>query len=207
VRDMDQTLVTAPVVCLLGGWALAKVNVPERRFTVPAATVAMMALSLYCFRRPPVTDLKLSSNGTIRFANDWMRSTFAAVDVLRAEGPVAIVCYDSVVTWRQISYYYPDTPLLYLPGAENGSQPVSPFWVLHSHMTAAGNPISLPESVNIAWSVPAGPGIRETLAHYGPVRELNPLVVVRTSKGSRFHFGMWDFATASNWNIGTGNRD
>src|ERR1035441_1884914 len=52
----------------------------------------------------PVADLRLASNGTVRYANDWMRATRSAVDTLQAEGPLAIVCYGSVVTWRQISY-------------------------------------------------------------------------------------------------------
>ena len=144
-----------------------------------------------------MADLKLASNGTVRYSIDWMRSTFAAVDTLRREGPLAIVCYGSVVTWRQISYYYPDTPVLYLPGAENGSQIVSPFWVLHSRTAAAGNPISLPEGGNIAWSVAAGPEVREALAQIEPTRELGPLVVMRTTEGRRFRLWMWNFVASS----------
>lgn len=194
VRDLDQTLVTAPVVCLLGGWVLANMAPAGRRFVVPAAAVAMLALSVYWFRRPPMADLKLASSGTVRFSNDWMRSTFAALDTLRKEGPIAIVCYGSVVSWRQVSYYYPDTPVLYLPGAENGSQAVSPFWVLHSRTTLAGNPISLPQGRSIVWSVAPGPEVRNALMQTGPIRELGPLVVIRTAKDSRFHLWMWEFA-------------
>jgi hypothetical protein len=164
----------------------------------PVAALAMLALSVYSFRRPLMPDVKVASNGTVRFSNDWMRSTLAAVNALRSEGALAIVCYGSVVSWRQISYYYPDTPVLYLPGAENGSQVVSPFWTFHSTRIAAAYPISLPESGNVAWAVASGHEIRQALADAQPTREVGPLVVMRLSEGSRFHVGMWNFIAASN---------
>jgi len=198
LRDIDQTLVTTPVVSLIGGWALANLKWPKRRLAVPAAAVAMLALSFYCFRRPPVADLRLASNGTVRYANDWMRATRSAVDTLQAEGPLAIVCYGSVVTWRQISYYYPDTPVLYLPGVEKGSETISPFWTLHRRIIAVADPITLPEIGNIAWSGAPGPGMREALVRVAPVREVGPLVVTtRASKGSRFRMGKWNLVAGS----------
>jgi hypothetical protein len=197
LRDLDQTLITTPIVCLAGGWALANLTQKRWRFVVPIAALAMLALSVYSFRRPLMPDLKVASNGTVRFSNDWMRATLAAVNTLRSEGALAIVCYGSVVSWRQISYYYPDTPVLYLPGAENGSQVVSPFWMLHSARIAASDPISLPESGNVAWAVASGHEIRQTLADAQPTREVGPLVVMQVSEGSRFHVGMWNFVAAN----------
>jgi len=197
VRDLDQTLVTAPVVCLAGGWALAHVTQKRWQFVTPTVALVMLAVSVYSFRRPLVPDLKVASSGTVRFANDWMRSTFAAVDTLQNEGALAIVCYGSVVSWRQLSYYYPDTPVLYLPGAENGSHAVSPFWVLHFGTITAPDPISLPENRNLAWSVASGQKIRQALTDVQPIREVGPLVVMRISDGNRFHVGMWNFVAAT----------
>jgi 4-amino-4-deoxy-L-arabinose transferase-like glycosyltransferase len=196
LRDMDQTLVTAPVVCLLGGWALARVKWRKWRVATPAAAAVMLGLSFYCFRRPPVADLKLASNGTVRYANDWMRATLAAVDALQTEGPLAIVCYGSIVSSRQISYYYPDTPVLYLPGIEKGSENISPFWTLHRRTIAAGDPITLPESGNIAWSGSPGTGMREAVTGVAPVRELGPLIVTHATEGSQFRIGKWNLLSA-----------
>lgn len=197
VRDLDQTLVTAPVVCLAGGWALANVTQKRRQFVTPIVALVMLAVSVYSFRRPLVADLKVASSGTVRFANDWMRSTLTAVNTLRSEGTLAIVCYGSVVSWRQLSYYYPDIPILYLPGAENGSQPVSAFWVWHFGVIAAPDPISLPENRNVAWSVGSDHQSRQALTDAQSTREVGPLVVMRISGGNRFHVGIWNFVAPS----------
>ena len=189
VRDLDQTLITAPVLCTLGGWSIVNVAVKRRKLIVPAAVTAVLLLSWHLFRRPVIADLKVASNGTVKFSNRWIKSTFTAIDALRAQGALLIVCHDSVVNWRQMSYYFPDTPVLYLPAAEAGNSHIAPFWALAGKpIRPADAPISLPAGTAIAWSTHDNSGIRETLARVTSVTEAGPLVAARPAGGQRFSF-------------------
>jgi hypothetical protein len=111
VRDVDQTLLVIPTLCVIGGAVIAGLTTRTARV---AALAAAVLFSAWNFRWPMFPEMGAASRGGIRYLYDWDRSTFAALDTLRAQLDSVIVWDDSVVTWRQISYYYPANRLLAL---------------------------------------------------------------------------------------------
>jgi hypothetical protein len=96
-----------------------------------------------------------------------------------------------------MSYYYPDTPVLYLPAHEQGNRIVAPFWALAgkeaSQLGAVGR---LPGGTNIAWSVTSKAGLRGSFASLAGVSEIGPLIVLRAANGQRFSAAGHQFAVA-----------
>jgi hypothetical protein len=127
VRDVDQTLITIPVVCVIGGAVLA--NLKPRGVLTAAVSVAVL-FSLWNFRRPLLPDLQATSRGAIRYLDDWTRSTFAALDALKSDRAAVWIWDDAVVSWRQVSYYYPKNRLLDLDADP-------PLWLEQRHSTPA----------------------------------------------------------------------
>jgi hypothetical protein len=128
VRDVDQTLVEVPISCLIGGVALAAI--PSRTAVIAAVLWALVS-SYWFFRRPLSADMQAASRSAIRYLNDWTRSTYRAFDELGWQPGTVVIWYDAVVPWRNISYYYPDFPLLVIRGE-------GPFWV-HQNQSENAN--------------------------------------------------------------------
>ena len=128
VRDVDQTLITAPVLCVLGGAVLASLR--PRPVMIAAVAVAVLVTG-YGFRQPLFPEMATASRGAMRFMNDWNRSTFDSLAQLRPGADTVLVWDDSVVSWRQVCYYYPAIRLLAL-------ELNPPNWIV-SHV---GEPVS-----------------------------------------------------------------
>jgi hypothetical protein len=111
VRDVDQTLITVAVMCVMGGAVLTSL----RPWPAMLAAVAVaVLLTGWNFRWPLFPEMVTASRGAMRFTNNWNRSTFSALEALRPGEDTVLVWDDSVVSWRQVSYYYPTTRLLAL---------------------------------------------------------------------------------------------
>lgn len=111
VRDVDQTLVSIPLICVVGGIAIA--SIPSRKAMV-AVTVLAVAASYWSFRWPFYSEMSAASARTIRYVDDWTRSTYEALDQVSSKENIVLVWYDEVVPWRNVSYYYPNLPMLVL---------------------------------------------------------------------------------------------
>lgn len=139
-RDIDQTLISIPVTCLVGGVALA--SIPSRKAMMTAALVALIG-SYWCFRRPFSPDMLGASGRAIRYVEEWTNSTYDALNRVKSEPGTILVWYDAVVPWRNVSYYYPDLPLLAI-------SPQPPFWVRgfvsELPVTEADGTVDLPPS-------------------------------------------------------------
>jgi len=117
VRDIDQTLISLPLICAIGGVAIA--SIPSKNLLI-AATVLAVAASYWSFRRSFYPEMQAASSRAIRYVDDWTRSTYDALNQAKQQGRTVLVWYDEVVPWRNVSYYYPDLPVLVLSD--------SPFW-------------------------------------------------------------------------------
>jgi hypothetical protein len=128
VGDPDHTLVTIPALCVVGGATLAALR--PRAAMLAAATAAAL-ISAWNFRTPFFRDLSGAWRGAIKYRNDWNRSTFRALGDLQPGPGTAIVWDDSLVSWRQVYYYFPSTRLLNL-------QEQPPAWIFPGRAEPAG---------------------------------------------------------------------
>jgi hypothetical protein len=123
VRDIDQTLVSIPITCVAGGVALAAI--PSRNLMITAALLAVTS-SYWSFSRPIFSDMIAASEIHIRYVQTWTVSTYDALNQIRSGRSGIVAIWDrTVVPWRNVSYYYPDLPLLVISETQ-------PFWV-HRH--------------------------------------------------------------------------
>jgi hypothetical protein len=129
VRDADQTLASIAMLCVMGGAVLAGIR---PRWAMLAATVLAVSVTGYSFRKPMFPEMATASRGALRFTNDWNRSTFNALREVETTsgGDFVLIWDDSVVSWRQVSYYYPSVQLLSL-------QLDPPLWFLRNKGTGA----------------------------------------------------------------------
>ncbi len=129
VGDPDQALASVPVVTLAGGAvlsALAQKN--ERRLLALSAVV--VALHTLMFFKPPSKLAKAGSYKAVAMVDALVSGPIDAIHRLRADGPLTIVSYGSVVTYRQLAYYFPEDYVLLLPGAPGrpGSEPPAEYF-------------------------------------------------------------------------------
>jgi hypothetical protein len=119
LRDVDQTLITVPAVCVIGGAVLGGTR---PRAAMLAACIVAVFLTALNLRHPIFQDMVEASGGAIRFMNNWDRSTFVALRSFESNHDAVLVWDDSPVTWRQVSYYCRASRLLVL-GQDR------PFWI------------------------------------------------------------------------------
>jgi hypothetical protein len=118
VRDVDQTLISIPALCVIGGAALAQLcSLPAR---LSALAVALLISGAMFYRPPLFDDMAPVTHRDIRAHNDLTRDTFDALEPYRSNRDAIFVWDDVDVTWRQVYYYFPATRLLRLRG--------DPYW-------------------------------------------------------------------------------
>ena len=115
IGDPDHALTSIPVLCLVGGAALSALPARIGSTRVHALACVVVAAQAILFFRPPLRLAKASSYRAVAAIDQVTTSAFAALDRLRQDGPLIILHYDSGVTWRQVSYYYPDDYMLVFP--------------------------------------------------------------------------------------------
>jgi hypothetical protein len=118
IRNVDQTLITIPALCVTGGAVLACVRWQPVRF---AGILLALVVSALMFYRPPLfADMAPVTRSDIRVHNAVTRDTYEALEPSRHASDVIFVWDDADFTWRQVYYYFPDTRLLKLGG--------DPYW-------------------------------------------------------------------------------
>jgi hypothetical protein len=113
VGDPDHTLVIVPVTCLIGGAAVASLARQRGSRKAWAGALAIsIALSVILFVRPASGLHRASSLRHIRSFDRQITSAIKRIRASRAEGPVYLVAFESFLNWRQLTYYFPDAPVL-----------------------------------------------------------------------------------------------
>ena len=183
VRDIDQTLISIPITCIVGGAVLASIS--SRKAMVAACLVALFG-SYWCFRRPFFSDMTGASGSGIRWVEAWTSSTYEALDRIGSEPGTTLVWYGAVVPWRNVSYYYPNLPLLVISTD-------APFWVRGGSSEpptiepdgAVGLPSSTKHIILGLSSVES-----DTAAHGWPeARRVGPLICLDVNGGERLQLG------------------
>ncbi len=108
IGDPDQALGTIPVMCVAGGVVLARFA--ETRPAKPLGwTVATaVVLNAVLFFVPPGRTARASSYRGVRSVDRLVTSAIDSIRTLRGDAPLAIIHYGSLVSWRQLQYYFPD---------------------------------------------------------------------------------------------------
>jgi hypothetical protein len=113
VGDPDHTLVIVPVTCLIGGAALAAVARQRGSREAWAGAMAIsVLLSVILFVRPASGLHRASSLRHIRSFDRQITSSIERIRTVRAAGPVYLVAFESFLNWRQLTYYFPNEPVL-----------------------------------------------------------------------------------------------
>jgi hypothetical protein len=180
VRDVDQTLITIPVVCVVGGAVLARLRPPG----MPMAGLAVAVFFSFAnFREPMFPEMSAACRGSIRFMNNWSRSTMAALNELQHDGDEAWVWDDSVVTWRQVTYYYPEQRLL-----DVRTNP--PLWLTPGPprpVAVRGDAVLVPDAKRLVLGISYEQS--KILAALPGAELRGPLVVLRWRAGEEVHVG------------------
>ena len=183
VREASQTLITIPVLCVIGGAALSALR--PRPLMIAGACAAVLA-SAWNFRTPLYKDyIGGASRGAIRYKNDWNRSTFNALKQIDLGPDTVIVWDDSVVSWRHISYYYPSARLLYVH--EEGR---TPYWVLPAGSRPAqldADRVLVPGVRTLVIGVSAEQG--RAMGGLPGAQRVGPLVIAPFAVGSEMRVG------------------
>jgi len=188
VHSIDEALISIPITCLAGGVALAAI--PRHGVRAAAVLVALLA-SYWLFRRPPDHDMAGASGSAVRYVETETAATYDALNGA-ASGPGTVaVWYDAFVPWRNVSYYYPDLPVLVLQ--TNGP----PLWVrgeqAESPASAPDGALALPRSTRrVVLGVSESAATGAAVAWPGSVRA-GPLVWVDVKPGERFRVGSASF--------------
>jgi 4-amino-4-deoxy-L-arabinose transferase-like glycosyltransferase len=177
IGDPDHALTSIPVLCIVGGAVFAALLQRSSVTRVRVTVCAVVVVEAVLFFKPPLRLAKPSSYGAVAAIDRITTSAFAALDRLRGDGPLVILHYGSGVTWRQISYYYPDDYLLVLPESRATSTDARvPCEVRHRRPAAPveSADILLPPSRRIAcllpWNVkPNEMGNRAAWRREGPL--------------------------------------
>lgn len=125
IGDPDQALASIPILCIVGGRTLDLwlQQVGSMRVAATAAIVTCANAALFFY--PPGRLASAASYKAVRSVDRQTQAVFAAIRHLKANSPASIVEYRGVVTWRHLSYYFPDDPVLYL-----AANPSEFSWIL-----------------------------------------------------------------------------
>jgi hypothetical protein len=141
IGDPDQALASIPVLCIVGGRTLDLwlQQAGNSRVVATAAVAACANAALFFY--PPGRLAAAASYKAVRSVDRQTQDVFAAIRHLKANSPVSIVEYHGVITWRHLSYYFPNDPVLYL-----AANPSEFSWILlhRSPVETKQPPVFLP---------------------------------------------------------------
>ncbi len=180
VRDADQTLISVPVVCIVGGVALASVR---RRSLITCAALVAVAISYRTFRRPFFPQMQAASKGYIRWVGDWTQGTVQELATFPEGSTPTLVWDDAPMNWRQASYYFPHCPLLAVVHRAGAADEVD--WIAGPRhvaaQSAADGSILLPRAGPIVLAV--APERLEAMAKLPGAVRRGPVIVLAQPSG------------------------
>ncbi len=200
VGDPDHTLVTAPILCLVGGVLLSQIGAQagrRARQRMACAVAAAVALNVVLFLRPLPGVARACSYPAVRNLDVTVSTTFQSIRELRRGRPITLVSYHSLVTWRHLSYYFRETRLFVLNAPPDRDPDPATVWTMRNLQGAAprveNGEILLRPNRRVIWLM--RPQRRALLAPATAVKRYGPLLFLDVRPGMRFQFGGYRFAT------------
>jgi hypothetical protein len=207
-NDADQTLIEAPVICMVGGLVLSKAVAMLSEFAssrfVLAGLVACLAAILSAsqfFIRYPRFGKATGYYGSIHSTDLKTQSTFALLERLQKTNPVVVVSVDSMIPWRHIQYYFPNVPVVVLNGGLKLGDPPGGGFLMDAATDNSprnnGNIITLPKRAFILWMLPLDRAetrvIKESLPR--PWHRDGPNLYFESKPAMHFKTGVYQFRT------------
>ncbi len=160
-------LIAIPAACLMGAWVLTRL--PANWFWWGALVAVAVNAGLFFY--PGGT----SNHGVIERTKQTAERVYARVGLLEKMGPVTVLTHGSLITPREIGYYFPRVPILDLASE------------------AAGGEMAI-QAGRVIWLDPAAPadagcfdGLREALG--GEAGSEGPVHWASLPGGARFRVG------------------
>lgn len=135
VGDPDHTLSIIPVTCLLGTAVLLRAvsgKAPRVRFGVIAAAIALNA---FLFYKPISKITKPATYTPVAWLDGHIRTLIDGLRAAGTPGSVTAVFYEPTTGWRNLSYYFPNVPVLVIRGDADREQPAA--WYIHARRVQA----------------------------------------------------------------------
>lgn len=165
VYDPDHALLTVPVLCLLGGHLLAAAF-EGRKARIAAAAVAC-AVSAGLFFHPLRGAARPLSYHVVRRVEAAVAEAFAAIREARRAGPVTVILGQTLVTWRHLTYYFPEVEVWTM-------QNWSPSGAARPSAEAGRVYVALDRAVTVSRTPPAGFPPVPAASHSAPPASSGP---------------------------------
>jgi hypothetical protein len=114
----DQVLASVPALCLIGGAVLSTLFQKPRVVWGAAAGVALSNAVL--FFTPPGQIAAEAGYQQVAARDRRIAETFTAIEGAKGREPAAIVDHGGNISWRHISYYFPEDEVLALDSNRDG---------------------------------------------------------------------------------------
>jgi hypothetical protein len=190
VGDPDHTLSGVPALCLIGAFALSRLD------WAPAAATAAAALNAFLFFSPPPGEAARCGYAPVAENDRETRAAFRSLEELRPSQPLVLVTHDHPVTWRHLFFYFPQYPVYVLHADPRNASPPRP-WIMRERkrgkLGLENGELPLPAGSKIVWLLARGRGLEELLGKEIPLRVQGTVLYSEAADGMRFRFGSYPF--------------
>lgn len=196
VGDPDQTLIVAPAIALLSGWTLSAFAATRRRAQI--AVVGVLLLSFAVFFRPPRGIASASGYPAVRKVDEQTQAAFHAIRALSAkERNTVLVSFQSMITYRHLSYYFRDLPLLVLREDPREDPEAERVWLIRrlavEQPDQPAGRILVEAPARLVWFLPPDPSWRRLLDPPSVFRQHPPVLYSDLNPGEELCFGNYRF--------------
>jgi hypothetical protein len=195
--DPDHPLSIVPATCLAGAVVLTRFAREHAPRWLPAIVAAAVGLNALLFFKPINKTAKAGSYKVVRWLDGYMNEVIATVDALHAKGPVAVVSSGPSPGWRNVSYYFPDVPVLVV----SSNDPQKPFgWRTYGGharaLTVDKQTILLPACSSVAWIDPSARPVSSTGIQPLSLFPNAPVTYTEAALDASYTFRGFSFRTA-----------
>ena len=202
IGDPDHALSTIPVLCLLGGAVLSRLlgRLSGSHWLYGLTAAAVLYGNAMLFFHPLGEPAIWCTYRAVKAQNWWVNATFHAIDELRRARPVTVVDYGWPVSWRHLSYYFPDELLLVLQADPLTHPDISTAWLVRYRrvqqvLDLKGGEFKLSAGETIVWLLPPNQKYRDLLA-LACCRKHGELFYTDTVPGMHLRLGGYRFAVS-----------
>jgi hypothetical protein len=177
VGDPEHMLSVVPICSLAGSWVVVnvarRVSFPWLRH--PAALIVVtgivLCLRIALFMAPPTAHARAASYASVAELDKLTRTVFADLDrVVARTKRVYLIHAGNPISWRKLSYYYPNLDLLVLADPAARDLADAAWEVKHRQrrdVVALDGRLVLPNNATIVWMFPPNPAPRRQLEAQG----------------------------------------
>jgi len=188
-----------PVLCVLGGWVLARVVATRGRRVGSWMVAAALLLNVTFFFKPYSKQVKEASYKTVGIIRGINESTLDRIDAFAANGETFLVSDGEWVSWRTLEYYYPTSTMIYLPAPSATPENPPPVWKVRNRARVQDldpkSELTLPGCGTIVWMVSDGKSRQDLLAVEG-ADVARYFVATPVKPGMHFQVGRYRLATS-----------